>query len=319
MKLFKYLSILVLLTFLVAAFFPQAAVTAQVELKGGGGIPTQKSPHGTILATSPTYKWTVISTAVQYEYQVWKGSTKVVDKVVNSGSCTATLCSKNPGVSLSNSVYKWRVRSKVGSTWNSWSVYMEFFVSAPSFTANFNGSMADDGWARRAGGDWYTTGGFLVTKGLLEKFSTAYRTSSQYSDVDFSALIYQSQSSAPKYLMVRAGPLLVNSNLMWGPGYMFGISNSGDYAVLRGNSNGTSTVIQSWTVDAHVAVDTWNTLRVVAKGSNFKFYINGYLVKTFSDNTIARGSVGLMTYKQTVSDGAFYADWAKLTVLVTTQ
>jgi hypothetical protein len=39
--------------------------------------------------------------------------------------------------------------------------------------------------------------------------------------------------------------------------------------------------------------DTWITLAVIAKGSNFSFYINNKLVGKAQDNTYSSGTVGI--------------------------
>jgi len=51
-------------------------------------VPTPLTPSGTIYTQKPTYKWSAVSGATKYRYQVYKGSTKLIDKVVTGTSST---------------------------------------------------------------------------------------------------------------------------------------------------------------------------------------------------------------------------------------
>lgn len=318
-KAFSLISILVILTFFITAFIPAAPVLAQGGPREGGGTPTLKSPYGTILDTTPNYKWTVIPTATKYHYQVWNASTKVIEKWPGSGKCDSVYCIVNPGVTLKTSfTYRWRVRSFVG-TWNAWSEYQTFTVSPPGFDSQFTGGAMDQ-WARRAGGTWYILNGWLITQGQVGKFTSVYQTRGQYTNFDYSININRAQSSNPNWIMVRAGPLIIKSDLEWGPGYMFGFTNEGYFRVWLSKGDGSHVdITPGWIATSAYNINQWNTFRIRAVGSSFKYYINGTEVYSFTDSTYAKGYVGFQTTLITASEGAVYVDWAKLTVLVARQ
>jgi len=86
-----------------------------------GSVPTPFAPAGTIYTCKPTYKWSAVSGASKYQFQVYKGTTKVIDKVV-------TGTSSKPAVTLAYAAHKWRVRAYVSGAWKAWSAYKNFTV-----------------------------------------------------------------------------------------------------------------------------------------------------------------------------------------------
>ena len=309
------LTILLVLVFVSAAFLPDATALAQDTR--GLAAPTPKSPHGTILDTTPTYKWTKVTGATVYRYQVYKGTTLVLDKSPDSGVCGVTYCEKTPTFTLGTNVYKWRVKAYKSGVWSAWSAYMTFTVSAASFDNQFNGAMG--GWARKSGGTWaISEAKYLWTIGQVDKYSAALKTGKLYSDFDYSARVWRYGTNTT-YICARMGTK-VSTDDRWYPGYIFGYENYGNYAVFRLNSDNSLSIIQPWTPSAAIVKNNWNVLRVVAKGEDFWYYINGTLVKTFSDNTFKRGYVGVMAWRSaSATQYSYYIDYAKLTVIETPQ
>jgi hypothetical protein len=310
------ISILLVMVFVTAAFLPNATVLAQDTR--GVAAPTPKSPHGTILDTTPTYKWTVVAGATIYRYQVWQGSMLKLDKSPDSGICGATLCEKSPAFTLGYNLYKWRVKAYKGGVWSAWSAYMTFTVSPPSFESNFSGSMP--GWARKAGGTWsFSKNMYLFSEGLADNWTSAYRTSGQYSNFDYSARLWR-DGDDDNYIVVRMGTIIDSSKSRWQPGYYFGYSNAGSYAVYYVNDAGIWTPLQAWTGSSAINKNGWNTLRVIASGDKFWYYINGTFVKLIIDNSRLRGFVGVAFYRTSGSiTNNFFVDWATLTVKETVQ
>jgi hypothetical protein len=77
----------------------------------------------------PTYVWTQISGATQYQYQLKKGTSTVYVKTVDSGACGSLTCSNtSPTVLGLGITYKWRVRANVGGTWQAYSPFITFMV-----------------------------------------------------------------------------------------------------------------------------------------------------------------------------------------------
>jgi hypothetical protein len=58
---------------------------------------------------------------------------------------------------------------------------------------------------------------------------------------------------------------------------------------------------------------------VIAQGSQFKFYINGYLVWSGTDSTFPNGQVGIGMYRAPNTTGnKLLVDWAKLVTTIST-
>ena len=311
---FSFITALVIVTLFVSAFIPVKTVLAQ-DLKGV--VPATIGPLMTTLDTTPIYKWTKVTGATHYQYQVYMGTTLVLDKSPDAGICGATTCQKEPAFTLGLNAYKWRVRAKVGwNTWTAWSAFRPFYVSPPPFAYEFNGNKV--GWARIGGGSWATVlSKYLYTDGLVGQHTSIYNTRGQYSDFDFSAQVYRFGSLKPNYIMVRMGTLVDAGDKEWYPGYEFGYTNEGEFAVLYATSSTSHVLIQDWTYTPAIVKNGWNTLQVQAYGKTFKYYINGTLVKSFTSSVRPRGYVGFMTYKATSAEGRFYVNWAKLSVYTT--
>jgi len=91
--------------------------------------PTPLNPIGDIIDRSPTYTWSRVSGAANYQFQLRKGSTVIYTKTVGAAVCSTSTCSSTPRSILSfNTIYKWRVRSQVGGVWGSWSTYKTFMI-----------------------------------------------------------------------------------------------------------------------------------------------------------------------------------------------
>jgi subtilisin family serine protease len=114
-------------------------------------VPVLKTPSGTVTDKTPTYKWTPVTGATKYQYQLMKGTTSVYSKIVNASVCTSSLCSNTPTTTLSLGAYKWRVRAMVGGAWKAWSAYKNFSIQAPSTNpqAGF--------WESTTGDEFYVT------------------------------------------------------------------------------------------------------------------------------------------------------------------
>jgi len=291
-------------------------------------VPTTISPTGTIYTTKPTYKWTRTANTTKYQVQVYRGTTKVMDFVRNSTACTGNTCQTTPTTGLTYAVHKWRVRAYVNGAWKAFSPFRSFTVKKPSsgFNSTFNGSFT--GWVKNPGAAWKIySGKYYGTAGALGKLSsTRYKTA--YSNFDYSARVRRiggiSGTTMPMNgLMVRMGSSFKSTDNMWYPGYLFAYYDLGNlygtggyWAIWQRNSNGTSTLLYNGSTSS-IAKNSWNTLRVVASGTNLKFYINGTLIRSFTNSSRASGTVGLDMYRITGTTTTFYADWAKLTKLTT--
>ena len=308
------LTIAIALALFVSAILPAGAVSAGSAPAAAVTVPTILGPKMTTLDTTPIYKWTKVTNATMYQYQVFLNGTKVLDKTPEAADvCGASTSQKEPAFTLGLNHYQWRVRARIGfNTWTAWTYFTDFYVSPQPFTAPFDGSKP--GWSKLGSASWATIyGKHLYTNGLPGKFSSIYYNKGQFSDFNFSALVKRENSSKPNYIVVRAGSLVKAGNEEWYPAYMFGYTNNGEFAVMYYNGS-SHTMIQDWTATPAIIKNGWNELKVDAYGKTFKFYINGTLVKQFNSTARARGFVGFETFKEKYSEGRFFVDWAKMNV-----
>jgi aqualysin 1 len=122
-------------------------------------IPTPTSPAGTISDRTPTYKWSSVTGATQYQYQLLQGTTIVYTKTVLASACTATTCSNTPTNTLGYLPYKWHVRALKGGVWKAWSAYKSFTVAAVPTPQAPSGTITDDTptykWTKTEGATQY--------------------------------------------------------------------------------------------------------------------------------------------------------------------
>jgi inhibitor of cysteine peptidase len=93
-------------------------------------IPTLLAPAGTITDTTPTYKWSKVTGATQYQYQLFQGATLIYTKTVASGACGATTnCVNTPANVLPYAAYTWKARAFVGGVWKAFSAAKAFTIT----------------------------------------------------------------------------------------------------------------------------------------------------------------------------------------------
>ncbi|MFH2038215.1 MAG: DUF1080 domain-containing protein [Chloroflexota bacterium] len=278
--------------------------------------PTPKKPTGSITDTTPTFQWTRITATTSYQFQVRKGTTIVYAKTVSAGVCGSTTCSNTPTTKLAYAAYKWRVRAKVGGVWKPWSAYKAFTVNKPvtGFNSQFNGNAT--GWVQHPDEYWTNSVTTYDTNGSKNKYvSTSYNQN--YTNFTYEARIkvYDSSNTTSfSGLIVRGTPTFNTTNNGWENGYYFEITNQGDYGIfVKQNDIWLPSPTGGWCQTPKLVKYGWNTLKVVANGSNLKFYINGSLVFDGLDSTFSSGRVGIFFYKFTYTQ-YFSADWATLSL-----
>jgi len=99
--------------------------------------PVPVKPKGIIFDKTPTFVWTKVNNAQKYQFQVWKGTTKVRDIITGTAICGATNCNKTLSSTqmLAYADYKWRARAKIDGVWKAWSAYKNFTVQNPKIPA----------------------------------------------------------------------------------------------------------------------------------------------------------------------------------------
>jgi hypothetical protein len=100
------------------------------------------------------------------------------------------------------------------------------------------------------------------------------------------------------------GLVLRAPNFTDGFGFYYGISCNGQIFFQRWDSSGIST-IYNWTPESHILTGSGQTNRigVAAKGDSFKLYVNGTLVKEFTDAGLpSKGHFGVFINAQESSN-----------------
>ena len=266
------------------------------------------APGSTLSSTTVTFQWN----AGAAEYWLYVGSSQGSYNYYMSGSLgtsTSTTVTGLPNDGSKVYVRLW-YRATSGGSW----AYTDCDYTAASsggsgFNEQFKGTatnwLQDSGSWSVVSSDYYYTAG----RSGFTNLSTYNKT---YTDFDYSAKLRRSGSTSySNRLIVRASGS-IGSDGHFSDEYMFQYENGGSYSVFK-RVAGVSTSLQDWTTSSVVSSD-WNTLRVVASGSKFYFYINGTLVWSGSDTSLTSGRVGVGMY----DTDNFYVDWATLTVPTTT-
>jgi hypothetical protein len=309
-KIFPISCITMLLVVLLAGVIQSPAQAVKT-----GDIPKLKSPYGYVIDTTPAYVWVKVASATNYQLQVYTGTTLVYTKTYGNSFCGATTCRRSPADVLSLGKYKWRMRAKIDGAWKAWAAYKYFDLVEPSlsFNSNFNGSMK--GWIKKAGGAWYVSDTALYTDGVANANTSIYRCTGDYTNFTYEARLRRAEGNLFNYMTVRMGNQVdpANGNI-WYPGYYFGYSNNGTYSIWRFDGP-TSPVSIVYGMESDEIIDGgWNTLKVVADGDYFEFWINGVRQVYFDDSTYAAGMVGFQVPQLSAPLERFEVDWSRLLV-----
>jgi len=212
----------------------------------------------------------------------------------------------------------WRARAcNENDVCGSWS-YASYFTIYPKFDTQFNTDGDSEGWQTSSGATWAAASGALSTAGL-----TGGRSSSaSYSDVNFSDFTYTAamkmdapaSGEANTYGVVLRGTPAFNVWNDWNNGIYFTVRQVNDAGLGTQYACALAYRISagSWTYlggsCGQAQYDDWNELTVYAKGSAFKFYMNGYLVLSKSVSVASSGRLGVVSWSQGAADS--YVDWA---------
>ncbi len=185
------------------------------------------------------------------------------------------------------------------------------------FDEQFNTGTSASDWSRSSGTWNVVSPGYFFSSGIKDKWASTFYNPSTFLNGDFSARIFRNSlvSNRPTSLMIRASGAL-GSNGLPPNYYIFQITNDGRYSVFK-RVGGVASTIKTWTPTSAVRKNTWNTLRVVALGSSFQFYINGTLVWTGTDSSISTpGSLGVVFFRaaDANTDGA-WINWATFSLI----
>jgi subtilisin family serine protease len=272
-------------------------------------VPTPVSPVGSTTDTTPTYTWTKILGATQYQYVLYKGAALYYAKTVTIPVCGATTCTNTPTNILPNGSYTWKVRALVGGLWKAYSAGKVFTVAA---VAGFNSQFTSDaaGWTPQKG-SWSLGNGFYLSPGLVDS-----NVSSAHIN-NYPTLTYEVKMMRTggyyyaNYIHFRGSPAPLASDGDWNNGYRFTVSNDG-YFQIGYNQNGNWYWILPWT-STPLVTSGWNTLKVTMSGTYTQFFINGTRIAYGNLTIFSTGQVGVGYYRDISStDNMLYVDYATL-------
>ncbi len=254
---------------------------------------------------TPDFAWNTVPNGTTYEIQIdhTAAFTAPVEHTMNGLGLTYTASTLTPGLKY------WRVRALNNSSVpepGPWSLVRSFTVYA-SFNTQFNTNGNFEGWEQHPGASWSVSGGALSTNGL----SSYAASSASYTGNNLTDFVYEARISLgtpgvndniDAGLVIRGTPTFSGSN-NWNNGYYFvldkvnytGFGQYGCFNVFK-ITNGTFTSLTPygyyWCYD-EINYSGSNDLKVYAKGTTLKFYINGYLLLTKVISGPVSGRVGV--------------------------
>ena len=122
-------------------------------------------------------------------------------------------------------------------------------------------------------------------------------------------------------LVVRGTPVFDEVWNDWTSGYYFFIDQGYDvdtsdyescYEVFKLSPDYWTYVTGAcyWADSSPINFDDWNTVKVYAKGTSMKFYINDYLMWSSTVSGPTSGRIGVFTWTEGTQPETTYVDWA---------
>jgi hypothetical protein len=188
-------------------------------------------------------------------------------------------------------------------------------ISGCEMQSDFNGTA--DGWMAHSG-IWYIGAEYLYTEGLADTWSSASYFE-DFADFAYEARMWRSGcDTCANSLVFRGTPDPLTAGNNWFNEYKLQYSRDGNYSAWVRVGGGSAVALVPWTFSPAINQgDAWNTLRVVASGTNLTFYINGTLLWSGYDSSLSSGRVGVGMYRDAASTGdELRVDWARLCTLI---
>lgn len=258
--------------------------------------PTLISPITTTNDLTPTYTWSAAISetgvpATWYQLSVNGPSGNLLMQWYEASAvCSGGTCSITPAtILIPGSTYTWQVRGYNAAGNGPWSNLVSFTHSGTGgFNSDFNGSA--NNWTAYSGSWSIANNTWYGAYGSNYNYVTTGYIGSDYSTFDVQSRVY-TDTPHEAYMIVRGTPSPLNEYADWYSGYYFGFDGYGYYTVGK-MVNGTWTTLQPWTYTPYLNIGNWNTLRVVTAGNNLYYYINGTLIWSGVDYSLASGKVG---------------------------
>ena len=279
-------------------------------------VPKPLKPAGPTYDETPTFKWTRANSVKNYQIQLNKGTVEIYTITYN-GTCSGSTCSRTPSTLLAYGSYKWRVRvQKVTGVWKAWSDWEKFKNNVQY--SDFNSD--HDGWSIYGGdGTWaHEDLQYYTSTGVPDAWSNIGYDTRTYDTITYEVRMRRigGDSSNPNRVIIRGTPLPLGTGSPtddvndWASGYAFQYANTGNFSVYKLNGTLSDIPLIENTAHASILPGDWNTLKVVARGETFKFYINDTLVWSGTDATYSSGINGIGLF-WTGDPSTLQVDWAK--------
>jgi hypothetical protein len=280
-------------------------------------VPKPLIPAGPTYDETPTFKWTRANSVKNYQIQLNQGTAEIYTITYN-GTCSGSTCKRTPSMPLAYGPYKWRVRvQKVTGVWKAWSAWKKFKNNVQY--SDFNSDHT--GWSIYGGdGTWaHESSQYYSSTGVPDAWSNIGYDTRTYDTITYEVRMKRTggDESNPNRIIIRGTPQPLGTGSPsddvndWASGYAFQYANTGNFSVYRLNGTLADVPLIENTAHASILPDDWNTLKVVASGDTFKFYINGSLVWYDTDSEYTSGNVGIGLFRTGVTDSTLQVDWAK--------
>lgn len=204
----------------------------------------------------------------------------------------------------------------VGGIYNYWAqprngtAILSSWAGPQRFTIGFNSQFTNSNvpWLAVRGTWSNNSGAFYYTAGIASQWSSASYSTSTFTNQDVSARFWRNGDATASCIALRGTPGTMTAIGEWQHGYMFCYTRDGRYAVYK-RVNHVWTAIQTYTATATVVQGSaWNLLRARAIGTSLAFWINGTLVWSGTDASLASGRTGIWQY----GTGPLWIDYVTL-------
>jgi hypothetical protein len=174
-------------------------------------------------------------------------------------------------------------------------------------------------WVPYIASDWTQASGLYkantkVAKWQYSYYNTVFSSSTYTVEAKMKRVAGSTGSSNSIVLCTATNMNSVN-------GYLFNYSANGYYSIWKWTGidmvtyNGTETGIKGWSYHSRINknLGAWNVMKIVRSGSNYSFYMNGYLVYSFADSSFDPRVCVLPFYSGNAQTEMHY-DYVKLDV-----